>query len=88
MLHIDLDSEYVLKSDERQFILSRKSGKAVAYFCNIENLLQYYVEQKLKKGGDAKIETVHELLDYMKNLVTALNKALQPLRIEIKQGGN
>jgi len=81
---IQLDSRYWLMSDSSQWILAEKGIDRLqveGYYCTIERLLKSYLDKKMR---DSKADSIHSLLEYIKLVLTRLNKALQPLEISIE----
>lgn len=88
MLNIKLDETYRIKGDTNQYLLVKttKSKKGLpleqieGYFVNLTSLLQNYINEKVRASN---VTTFKELVTYQKQLITELNKALEPLNIEI-----
>lgn len=83
MLSIKLDETYSIKGNEKQFILIKKVRDRFVndgYFTTLEGLLKDYLSVKIRVSS---VKSVKELLAYQQMLITALNKVLQPLHIEL-----
>ena len=82
-MQIQLTNIYRITGDNRQYILQRLQRNRWinwSFSTDLEVLLKDFIEMN-KRLSDVK--TIQELIDYQKELVTALNKALQPLKIEV-----
>jgi len=88
MVNIALIKGYFIESNEREFILFKKVGnnrkKAIGYYCEIENLLTRVIDMCLYQSN---AKSIQELLDYHKEIITQLNKALTPLKIKVVSNG-
>lgn len=83
-MEINLDKKYRITADSRQYILQKKVKErwvGESYYVKLEVLLQDYIDMQTRCSD---VKTIQELIDYQKRLVTALNKAVQPLKIEVK----
>ena len=83
MMNIKLDETYSIGGDQRQFILLKKvRARQVndSYFTTLEGLLKDYLGVKVRVSN---VKSISELLAYQEMLITNLNKALQPLQIEV-----
>ena len=83
-LNIKLVGNWKLKSDSHQFMLVKtdENGREFpeGYYCSIESCLQAFILKKIR-GFNA--EDIQTLILEIKAFQTALNKALQPLNLEI-----
>ncbi|MFC1704712.1 hypothetical protein ACFLZ6_00100 [Nanoarchaeota archaeon] len=89
-MKIQLDETYSIQGDAHQWILSKSIGEKeanIGYYADLKVLLQHYIDQSSR--CNESIKTMKDLLEYQKNLVAGLNKALTPLKIETrgKQNG-
>jgi len=83
-MKIKLDERYYVLSDKHQYILGKLSNDRilnVGFFTSIEYLLKEYIAIRCRTKEN--INSVQELLDHQNSLLAGLNKALQPLRIEV-----
>ena len=84
-MQLQLDKEYTITSDKRQYVLNQayKDDRLLVagYYTSLEILLKDYIgiKTRTQKG----IKTAQELLDYFNQLITSLNKALEPLKFEV-----
>ena len=83
-LNIKLAENWKLKSDCHQFFLVRldENGREFieGYYSSIESCLQALFAKRIRASNAEDIQT---LILEIKALQTALNKALQPLNLEI-----
>ena len=80
---IQLNKNYRITADRRQWILQNKSGdewKNQGFFVDLETLLKYYIEQQKRLS---KSNSIYELLEYQKALLDRLNLVLAPLKVEV-----
>lgn len=83
MLNIPLIESWRLKSDSRNIILVRESGGQEAeayYYWSIEAALQALIDKKIK-GFNAT--SVLGLMESIKHLQQALNRAIAPLKLRV-----
>ena len=83
MLQIKLDETYSIKGDSRQYILIKKVRDRyvnTGYFTSLKCLLEDYLAVNVRVSN---IKSIKELLECQNMLITALNKALQPLHVEL-----
>ena len=83
-LNIKLTDNWKLKSDSHQFFLVRldENGREFVegYYSSIESCLQALFAKRIRASNAEDIQT---LILEIKAFQTALNKALQPLNLEI-----
>ncbi len=82
-LDIPLTDNYKLISDSNNIIIARTEKDRVfheGFYQSIEGAIEGFISMKIK-GFDSK--TIEELIKAIKDLQTALNKALQPLNLEV-----
>ena len=82
-LNIPLADGWILRSDTHNFILVKVSGKRETeqyFFSTVEGALHNFICRKIK-GFDST--SIFGLLQSIKALTTALNKALQPLDLRV-----
>ena len=83
-LNIKLADNWKLKSDSHQFFLVRldENGREFVegYYSSIESCLQALFAKRIRASNAEDIQT---LILEIKAFQTALNKALQPLNLEI-----
>ena len=83
-LNIKLTDNWKLKSDSHQFFLVRldENGREFieGYYSSIESCLQALFAKRIRASNAEDIQT---LILEIKAFQTALNKALQPLNLEI-----
>ena len=82
-MQIKLPNEYLLKSNINQWVLARYKSEReiiIGYYSDLADLLQDFVSVCLRTSN---CKSVEELLNYQKSLITALNKAITPLKIEV-----
>jgi len=83
-MKIKLDNKYCILSDEKQYILGKLSNGRISnigYYTSLEYLLKEYIEISCRTKEN--IKSIQELLNYQNSLLTGLNKALQPFKIEV-----
>ena len=84
-MEVWLNDKYVMLSDRHQYILGEKwkDGRIlhIGFYVAIEDLLKEYVSLRCRTEKD--ITTARQLLDFQKSILTSLNKAIQPLKIEV-----
>ncbi|MFA6074124.1 MAG: hypothetical protein WC758_08455 [Candidatus Woesearchaeota archaeon] len=78
-INIPLDSKFKIQSDSRQFILS-EGNRAVAFFSDLESLVQFYFKCKILTSN---ANTINNLIEVHKSCLNALNLALAPLQIKV-----
>lgn len=84
MVRLDLTNDYCIISDKHNWILALKQGDRIFYesfFNNLEDCVQELLNRKIRLSN---AQSIHSLIEYTKTLQTALNKALQPLKLEVK----
>ena len=85
-MEIWLNKEFCILSNRHEYILGQKWKDRVLHiglYIDIQTLLQDYIE--LRCRTEKEITTTQQLLNYQKSILTSLNKALQPLKIEVKR---
>lgn len=83
-INIPIIDNYRIKSDSNQYTLFREEGdrEIPVAFCNsIEECVQSLVDKKIKGLNSTSI---FSLIQAIKSLQTRLNRALQPLDLEVK----
>ena len=83
MVKINLIDNWIIKSDKYQYKLVKIKGKrefTEGNYLTLENCVQACIEMKLR-SIDAN--TISDLLESIKAVKTELNKALQPLKLEV-----
>jgi len=83
---IPLDNKFVLMSDQTQWILGKIDGnrvRALAFFCELENLIKFYLSQKMR---DSNATSMFWLIETQKRVLECLNQALAPLYIRVETG--
>lgn len=86
-INISLMDNWRVKSDKRQFMLVREEGDRdfiEGYYSELENCVEAFIDKKIK-GFDST--SIFGLLQSIKALQTALNKALQPLKLKVVRLG-
>ena len=84
MINIALAKDWRIKSDRHQYILVQQKGKrefVQGYYPNLESCINGYIQMGLRLSDANSVLT---LIEYIKQLQTSLNKALQPLNLEVK----
>lgn len=82
-LNIPLFDNWFLRSDSSNVILERVSGGRPVeqyFFSSVDGALECFIKRKIR-GFDST--SIFGLLQSIKSLQTALNKALQPLDLQI-----
>lgn len=83
-INIPLIDKWRIRSDKHQFMLVREQGEREiieGYYPDLESCISSFVEKKIKQFDSTSI---HSLLESIKSLQTRLNRALQPLKLEVK----
>lgn len=84
-INIPLLDGWRILSDKKQYILAKESDDRIiyeAFFPEIEDAIQEFVNRKIRSFDSTSI---HSLLEAIKSLETRLCKALQPLKLEVRQ---
>lgn len=79
-VNIKLDKEWHIGSDSRQYFLY-KGSEIRGYYSELRYLLEAYLDKKLK---ESECESIKELHEYLISLTHALNRAIEPLKIEVR----
>tara|TARA_Y100000310_G_C20513324_1_gene729940 strand:+ start:418 stop:690 length:273 start_codon:yes stop_codon:yes gene_type:complete len=85
-MEIWINKDFCILGDSHSYILGQKCKDRllhIGFFVDIRSLLQEYVNLRCRTEKD--ITTIKQLIDYQNSLITSLNKAVQPLKIEVKQ---
>ena len=83
MVNLKLDNKFGIRSDNLQFLLIERSlnrEKVVGYFATIQGAIECYLNLKIRLS---QASNINELLNYIKSLQTALNRALHPLSLRV-----
>lgn len=83
MINIELSKDYRLLSDKHNFILARVERDRIfheGFYSSIENAINEFIQRKIRLSNS---NSIHSLIEYIKSLETALNKALLPLKLEV-----
>lgn len=89
-INIPLDRDWCVQTDERNYILCKKSGARwlhQGFYITLADAVNEYLERKIRL---CDAQSIHELVQYIKSVQTSLNKVLQPLNLEavpLKTGG-
>ena len=84
MVKINLIDNWLIKSDKYQYKLVKIKGKrefVEGHFATLENCVQACIEMKLRS---LEATSIFSLLEQINLLKTQLNKALQPLQLEVQ----
>ena len=84
MIKINLINNWLIKSDKYQFKLVKIKGNREfneGHFTTLENCVQACIDMKLRS---LEATSIFSLLEQIKLLKTQLNKALQPLKLEVQ----
>jgi len=84
MVKINLFDNYHIISDKNNWILAKQDGDRmdyIGYFSTLAYCIESFFRLKLRLSN---ANSIHSFIEYHKSLVTALNKALQPLEIEVQ----
>ena len=83
-MKIWLNNEFCVLSNRHEYILGQKCNDRVlhiGFYIDLKILLKDYIE--LRCRTEKEITTAQQLLNYQKSILTSLNRALQPLKIEV-----
>ena len=84
-INIPLIDKWRIRSDKYNYMIVREEGGREfieGYFSKIEEAIQSFIDMKIKGFNST---SVHSLIQSINSLQTALNKALQPLKLEVKK---
>jgi hypothetical protein len=84
-LNIKLIDNYRLLSDSRNYIIAKEEGDRIfheSFHSSIEEAINSLIQRKIR---DFDSTSINHLLQAIKSLQTSLSKALQPLKLEVKQ---
>ncbi len=84
-MNIKLTENYKLKSDKNNVMIIKTQNNrefVEGYFSDVESAIQEFIHLKIRLS---EAKTIQCLINEIKELSTALNSALHPLKIEIKQ---
>jgi len=82
-INIPIIDNWRIRSDSNQYMLVEVVGERETikgYYSSLENCVQALIEKKIKGFNSTSIVG---LLNSIKSLTTALNKAIQPLNLRV-----
>jgi hypothetical protein len=86
MAKINITEDYCVVGEKHQWVLARRDvGNGVSHECffsTFEDCVNELLQRKIRLSN---AQSINGLIRYTKSLVTACNKALQPLQIRIEK---
>jgi len=83
MLNIKLAENWKIKADSKQYVLIKEEDgreQVEGYYTRLQHAIESFIQRKIRHSNASSI---FSLIQYLKHLQASLNKALQPLKLEV-----